>query len=76
MKDNYTISGLLNNVALTDTNVKKEELICDKVLQKEIFYADRNFIVKGRAFVCNTTTPISGINVTLENKDLAVKNQQ
>ncbi len=73
LKDNYTISGLLNNVALTDTKVKKEELICDKVLQKEIFYADRNFIVKGRAFVCNTTTPISGINVTLENKDLAVK---
>ena len=73
LKDNYTVSGLLNNVALVDTSVTKEELICDKVLQKEILYGDRNFIIKGRAFECNTTTPIAGINVTLENKDLAVK---
>ena len=73
LKDDYTISGLLNSVALIDTTVKKDELICDKVVQKELLYGDRNFIIKGRAFECNTTTPIAGINVTLENKDLAVK---
>ncbi len=74
LKDNYTVSGLLNNVALIDTTVNKDELICDQVLQKELLYGDRNFIIKGRAFECNTTTPIAGINVTLENKDLAFKN--
>ena len=73
LQDDYTISGLLNNVALIDSSVKKAELICDKVLQKEILYGDRNFIVKGRAVVCNSATPISGINVSLENKDLAFK---
>ncbi|NOU37937.1 MAG: OmpA family protein [Ferruginibacter sp.] len=69
----YTISGLLNNVALENSNIKESELICDQVIQKEIIYADRNFIVKGRAFECNSTTPISGINVVLENIDLAFK---
>ena len=73
LKDDYTVSGLLNNIALLDTYVKKDDLICDKVLQREVLYGDRNFIIKGRAFECNTTTPIAGINVTLENKDLAVK---
>jgi outer membrane protein OmpA-like peptidoglycan-associated protein len=73
VKDDYTISGLLNNVALENGSIKGTELVCDKVIQKEILYADRNFIIKGRAFECNTTTPIAAINVTLENKDLAVK---
>ena len=73
LKDDYTVSGLLNDVALINTTVQKDELICDKVVQKELLYGDRNFIIKGKAFECNTTTPISGINVTLENKDLAVK---
>lgn len=73
VKDDYTVSGLLANVALIESAVKKDELICDQVLQKEVIYGDRNFIIKGRAFECNTTTPIAGINVTLENKDVAVK---
>jgi outer membrane protein OmpA-like peptidoglycan-associated protein len=73
LKDDYTVSGLLNKVALIDTNVKRDELICDQVLQKEVLYGDRNFIIKGRAFECNTTTPIAGINVTLENKEMAFK---
>ncbi len=73
VKDDYTISGLLNNVALENTNVRADEMICDEVVQKEVVYADRNFIITGKAVVCNTTTPISGINVTLENKDEAFK---
>jgi outer membrane protein OmpA-like peptidoglycan-associated protein len=71
--DDYTIAGLLNNIALENSSIKKDELICDQVIQKEIIYADRNFIVKGRAFECNTSIPIPGINVVLENIDLAYK---
>ena len=73
LKDDYTVSGSLANVALIDSFVKKEELKCDKTHPIEIVYSDRTFIIKGRAFECNSTTPIAGINVTLENKDLAVK---
>lgn len=73
LKDDYTISGLLNEIALEQSNIKKDELICDKVLQKEILYTDRNFIIKGRVFECNTTKPISNINVVLENTDQAIK---
>jgi outer membrane protein OmpA-like peptidoglycan-associated protein len=73
VKDDYSISGLLNNVVLENGSINGAELVCDKVIQKEILYADRNFIIKGRAFECNTTTPIAGINVTLENKDMAFK---
>lgn len=75
--DNYTIKGILNNVNLEDGLVSANELMnCQAnngVITKEILYGDRNFIIKGRAFECNSTTPIAGINVTLENKDLAVK---
>ena len=75
--DDYTIKGILNNVNLEDGVLTVKELSnCQSnngIVSKEILYADRNFIIKGRAFECNTTTPISGINVTLENNDLAVK---
>ncbi len=75
--DNYTIKGILNNVKLEDALLSVQELSnCQAnggVVSKEILYSDRNFIIKGRAFECNSTTPIAGINVTLENKDLAVK---
>lgn len=75
--DDYTIKGILNNVNLEDGVLTVKELSnCQSnngIVSKEILYSDRNFIIKGRAFECNTTTPISGINVTLENKDLAVK---
>ena len=73
VKDDYTISGLLNNVALENSSINATEMICDEVIQKEVIYGDRNFIITGKAVVCNSTTPISGINVTLENKDLAFK---
>jgi outer membrane protein OmpA-like peptidoglycan-associated protein len=75
--DNYTIKGILNSVNLEDAQITVLELSnCPAnggVISKEILYGDRNFIIKGRAFECNTTIPIAGINVTLENKDLAVK---
>ena len=75
--DNYTIKGILNKVNLEDTLLSVSELSnCQAnngIVSKEILYGDRNFIIKGRAFECNTTIPIAGINVTLENKDLATK---
>lgn len=75
--DNYTIKGLFNNVDLIDGFISSNELMnCQAnngIISKEILYGDRNFIIKGKAFECNTTTPIAGINVVLENKDLAVK---
>jgi outer membrane protein OmpA-like peptidoglycan-associated protein len=75
---NYTIKGSLNAINLEEIKVPQSDFKdCMKsgggIVQKEILYADRNFIIKGRAFECNSTTPIAGINVTLENKDLAVK---
>jgi OmpA family len=75
--DNYTIKGLLNTVSLEEGTISVAELnnckATNGIVSKEILYGDRNFIIKGRAFECNSTTPIAGINVTLENKDLAVK---
>lgn len=71
--DNYRIDGTLNNIALDNNSVSKTELTNKKTVEKEILYSDRNFIIKGRVFVCNTTTPISGITVVLENNDLAFR---
>ena len=76
-QDNYTIKGILNNINLQDGLVALNELMNCKatngIVSKEIIYGDRNFIIKGRAFECNTSIPIPGINIALENKDLAVK---
>lgn len=71
--DDYTISGIYNEVALEGNTIKKSEFVDGKTVVKEIVYADRNFIVKGKAVECNTTTPIAGISVILENKDKAFK---
>jgi outer membrane protein OmpA-like peptidoglycan-associated protein len=69
--DDYTISGMLNSVALENSSIKKEELICDQVIQKEIIYTDRNFIVRGKVLECNSNNAMPGIDVILENLDLA-----
>lgn len=71
--DNYKIEGALYDVALENNSVSKTELANKKVTEKEILYGDRNFIIKGRVFECNSTKPIAGINVVLENNDLAYK---
>jgi outer membrane protein OmpA-like peptidoglycan-associated protein len=71
--NNYRIEGTLNTVALDANSVSKSELSKKKTINKEILYSDKNFIIKGRVFVCNSTTPISGITVVLENNDLAFK---
>lgn len=71
--DDYTIAGVLNEVPLEGNVANKSEFKNEQTLLKDINYADRNFIVKGKAFECNSTTPISGINVVLENTDKAFK---
>lgn len=57
-KDNYAIEGVLNDVALESTSVSSDEFKSNKNIQKEIVYADRNFIIKGKAFQCNTNTQL------------------
>lgn len=71
--ENYKIEGTLYDIALENNSVSKTELANKKIVEKEILYGDRNFIIKGRVFECNSTKPIAGINVVLENNDLAYK---
>ncbi len=73
LPNDYVIEGELYDVNMEGSTTSIGEFKPKETLQKEIIYGDRNFIITGRAFECNTTTPISGINVVLENKDLAVK---
>ncbi|MEI9957346.1 MAG: hypothetical protein WDM90_13880 [Ferruginibacter sp.] len=58
MPDNYIITGALNNVALEGADVAKSEFANNKNVHKTILYANRNFIIKGKIFACNTSTPI------------------
>lgn len=69
----YKIDGVLNEIALEGTFVKKDEFKEELTLNKEIIYSDKNFIIKGKAVECNTTTPITGISVVLENNEKAFK---
>lgn len=67
--DDYQIYGILEHVNLENSGALKKEFICDKVLQKDVLYTDRNFILKGKVLICKTTTPIAGIDILLENKE-------
>ena len=71
--ENYTISGALNSIALEGSNVSKDEFLSMKTVKKEILYSDRNFIIRGKIFACNSSTPLAGITVVLENTDEAFK---
>jgi outer membrane protein OmpA-like peptidoglycan-associated protein len=75
MPEDYTITGTLATVALDGAIAKKEEFLRNKnkVVQKKVVYGDRNFVIKGKIFECNSTKTISGITVVLENKDQAFK---
>jgi outer membrane protein OmpA-like peptidoglycan-associated protein len=75
MPDDYSIAGTLANVSLDGANVTKQEFLrnTNKVVQKKIVFGDKNFVIKGKIFECNSTKTISGITVVLENKDQAFK---
>lgn len=69
--DNYSIEGLLHDVALENNAARKDEFIQDETLQKEIIYGDRNFIIQGNAVVCNTNQGLPGVRVILKNMQQA-----
>lgn len=71
--DNYSIEGLLYNVALENSSTQTHEFKVNETLQKEILYADENFILQGNAVVCNSTTPISDVSVVLKNTSKGIQ---
>lgn len=71
--DTYSINGLLYNVALDENTTSKKEFVKNETLQKEILYSDSNFILKGNAVICNTSTPLKGVSVVLQNKEKGIQ---
>ena len=74
LPENYTIAGVLNDVALDVSTVNKAEFYNGQMLSKDVLYSDRNFIVIGKATECNTSNSISDINIMLEQKGSEYKN--
>jgi outer membrane protein OmpA-like peptidoglycan-associated protein len=75
MPEDYSIEGTLANVGLDAANATKAEFLrnANKVVQKKIVFGDRNFVIKGKIFECNSTKTIPGITVVLENLEQAFK---
>ena len=73
LPSDYKVDGIFNEVAFQGNSTAKTEFVNGQTVMKEILYTDRNFIVKGKAVECNTTTLISGITVVLENNEKAFK---
>lgn len=72
----YMIKGKLHDVALQNGAITMAEFErCQEKggIQKEILYADENFILKGNAVVCNTPKPIPGVTVILKDKANAIE---
>jgi outer membrane protein OmpA-like peptidoglycan-associated protein len=65
--DDYLIEGKLYDISLDKSSALKSEFKTNETLQKEIMYSDMNFILKGKAVICNTTKPINGVSVVLKN---------
>ena len=71
--DTYSINGLLYEVALDENTTSKKEFEKNETLQKEILYSDTNFILKGNSVICNTSTPLKGVSVVLQNKEKGIQ---
>lgn len=71
IQDDYVIEGKLYDVNLDNSTITKSEFRSEKKLQKEILYSDLNFILKGKAVVCNSTKALNGVSVILKNNTLA-----
>lgn len=65
--DNYVINGQLYTVDLQGNSASENEFKPNETLQKEILYTDANFILKGNAVECNTTTPLQNVSVILKD---------
>lgn len=66
-KDDYVIDGQLYEVGLTSNNAGASEFKEGQTLQKEILYEDENFILQGKAVICNTATGLPGVDVIIKN---------
>ena len=73
LPDDYTIDGMFNDLALEGNSATKSEFQNDKTIVKDILYADKNFIVKGKAIICNTNIAINGVSIVLKNNQLATQ---
>ncbi len=71
----YSIDGSLANTALEGNNAQTAEFSKSRVLQKTILYSDQGFIVQGKIYQCNTSTPIKDIAVVIGNTDLTAMDQ-
>jgi len=77
--NDYVVRGKLYDVNLEENTIARAEfkdcIANGKSIQKEIVYSDMNFILKGNAVQCNTTTPLPGVSVILNNlSEAAQKN--
>lgn len=70
LPDDYVVEGKLYDISLDKSTTLKSEFKSNETLQKEIQYSDMNFILKGKAVICNTTKPINGVSVVLKNTSL------
>ena len=69
--DDYTIEGKLHNVSLENGTTLRQEFRPGITLQKQIFYADEQFILRGQVVMCNTSTALQNVSVVLNNISVA-----
>lgn len=70
---NYKIAGVYEEIALEGAEIDISEFKNDLTIKKDILYADRDFIIKGKVVECNTVTPIPNLSIVLEKDDKSYK---
>lgn len=73
MPEDYAITGTLAKVQLDNAHATKNEFLKNKnkVVQKQVIFGSRNFIVKGKIVECNSSKGIPNISVVIGKVDLS-----
>ncbi|MEQ1745150.1 MAG: OmpA family protein [Saprospiraceae bacterium] len=66
-KDYYDIQGQLYDKRLRGNSVQREEFNNGTTVEKEIWYDDPSFILKGQVVKCNTNLSLPRVSVVLKN---------
>lgn len=65
MPGDYRVEGSLYEVALDPNDIIASEFTPNQTIEKTILYSDKDFVIKGKAVICNTSTPLNGATIVL-----------
>ncbi|MEM1216696.1 MAG: OmpA family protein [Bacteroidota bacterium] len=64
----YTVGGKILDIDMSQANLSASDFGSSSGAAATIFYDDPNFIIQGKVYYCNSTRPLSDVNLNLRDK--------